>query len=598
MATVLQVQPNDEVTELVEKLRADRGSGDITLVVPQGSRLAQSQVNVRLLGRYATQAGRPMAIISADRRVLAAATAAGMRSFESPEEYYAATGEYAAEPVVAKPSAREVHGPGSAGLAAAAATATIATETASVGHVFTAAQAAPARGTVAPSPGSPHGGAAVPGSPPPQSKDSTAALGDGGKGRLYILAGAILVLGVLLFAIFGSTATVTATINATPVSVNSIIQGSASSSTASTPGHVLTRVLSASQSQVITAKPTGTKLLPAVAATGNVELETSIPAPDTVSVTVPQGSIFETSDNPPVVFVVTQTTVAVMQGPPAGSPNTSYGAPSNPIPVQAQVPGTTGNVVAGAINQWPDNPCNSSGNGNGNGNSVGSSGCQFPASLLAATNQSETSGGVNAQKVTVFSQADITSLNSTVSQDETRLTAQVVSQIKSQANGDTLAIDPGGGGEQMTTTVTPAVPAVGTQSTGLSITVNVAGQAAAFNAAALKNLVRQELVSKVPKGDMLVANPTIPVPAVTQASANGIVIFSASASGYDQPRVNFAQLKKELAGKSSSAASSLIRSAMGGNLVQSIIIKESPFPFFTLPVFSNHIQINEKVIAS
>ena len=89
---------------------------------------------------------------------------------------------------------------------------------------------------------------------------------------LYGIGAAVVVVAFVLFLVLGSSATVTVTIAEQPLTVNPTIQGTAVAAQASQPNYVLTKVISDTATQTFPATPTGSQAVPAVAATGTVDL--------------------------------------------------------------------------------------------------------------------------------------------------------------------------------------------------------------------------------------------------------------------------------------------------------------------------------------
>ena len=66
MSQPLYIDSGDEVTTVIEKLKASEGA-DISLVVPKGALLLQSIVNLKLIKRAAKEAGKELTIITTDK---------------------------------------------------------------------------------------------------------------------------------------------------------------------------------------------------------------------------------------------------------------------------------------------------------------------------------------------------------------------------------------------------------------------------------------------------------------------------------------------------------------------------------------------------
>src|SRR5437660_2130145 len=68
MPTVVQARPDDEIADLIDKVRAARDS-EVALVLPRGSRALQTPLSARLLSQFTRQHGQRAAIVSDEPRV-------------------------------------------------------------------------------------------------------------------------------------------------------------------------------------------------------------------------------------------------------------------------------------------------------------------------------------------------------------------------------------------------------------------------------------------------------------------------------------------------------------------------------------------------
>ena len=91
MATIVYLDVDDEITSAAARVRA-AGERQVGLVVPNGSRLATSRINFRLLAREAQTRGRDLTIVSADAATRALAASAGLPVHASVGEYETASG--------------------------------------------------------------------------------------------------------------------------------------------------------------------------------------------------------------------------------------------------------------------------------------------------------------------------------------------------------------------------------------------------------------------------------------------------------------------------------------------------------------------------
>jgi hypothetical protein len=553
MSRLLYVDPDEEVTDLVDRIRKSGEEAEVVFVLPPRARIGQSSLNLRLLQQYGRSANKRVAVVSPEPRVQLLAQEAGLPTYVSVQAF-----ERGIE-VVGTPALEVV-------------TAGVDDE-------------------VEPAVRTGRGRTVRDASEPPSPR-----LPARSRRRLYITAGALVAVGLLLLFLVAPSATVTVRLAANTVKVSQLIQGTSDPTAAAGPNHVLTKVVTADESQSFQAKPTGTKAIPAAAATGSVVLSTDL-APFGACITgIRKGqTAFTTSGSPPVVFLAAADVTSNSQRPdchglylPPPQGGARYGAPSDPVPVVAQVPGEKGNVPAQAIDQWPQNPCNAPPSGSPDQIQTCSS------SDIVVSNPQPTSGGVDAHTVTVVSDADRASFQQQVDGLEKQLSEKVKQDLQAKAPHLTFAVDPTGGGLAITTDVQPPLPNVGDEYQPTTITVSAHGRAAMYNPDDLRKVLDDDLAAAVPKDQQLIANPSPHADqiTVTQAGDDGTVIFNATITAYSRPAIDFARLRDRLAGKSRSAAFGVVEEVFGSQ-VQGVEVSEA-FPFSILPVlplFSSRIDV-------
>src|ERR1019366_2172041 len=304
---------------------------------------------------------------------------------------------------------------------------------------------------------------------------------------IYGIVVGALALGVVLFLLLGTSATVTITVAETPLKVTPTIQGTTSTAQAGQANYILSKQITDTASQTFQATPTGSQPVPAVAATSVVVLSATGQGPcaDGCTFTLEPTYQFETATTPSVVFGVSgQTGVTV----PAG------GGPSSAIPVTALTTGTIGNVPAGAITLCPST----------------SAGGDWCTSLdLKATNTAAATGGVDGGSQTVASASDIANWQEQLGQMEEQLGNKAGSDLSAKAGQEKVAVDPNGGGRSITYTVSPSTfpPATAnTVMTAETVTVTMTAQETVYNPADLNAVVLKDLQasSNLPAGDSLV----------------------------------------------------------------------------------------------
>ncbi len=235
LAKLLYVEADEEITDLVDRLRDLSLEDAVTFVVPERSRALQSPMSFRLLKRYADSYGKHVNVISGDARLQALSLETGFSAYPS---------------LLAYDSGAEVHRAG--GLEAETTPAIAA-----AGPV-----AAPARRREAPVVSGPPkrpAPAAIKASPPSFRNY-----------RPYLIGAAIIgVLALLALVLYVPTATATLSVRGTPVATEVQLIGAPGTAIGST-DHFTTQALHSSQSQTVQGTATGQKQIAAVAATGRV----------------------------------------------------------------------------------------------------------------------------------------------------------------------------------------------------------------------------------------------------------------------------------------------------------------------------------------
>lgn len=580
MPAVVVAKPDDEIVDLIDRVRSS-GDPDVGLVVPTSSRALQTPLNVRLLAQFSNQSGRRTAIVSEDSRVQQLARANGLQVYGSVPAFERGI-ELAAPRVGGGVQSRNIAAGVTAGAAAAA--------------VLEPPPAPP------PSP---------PTMTPPAHAPTTARLeprrvitqipparpGRGWDRRrlLYIAGAAVAIVGILLFMTLTPSAKITLTLAATPLSVNATIQGSTSASQASKPDHVLTSVVTSTASLTFQATPTGTLPIAAVAASTRIVFSTD--NPDGYQFPLPQGNEFQNSDGT-VTFAAAKA-VYICIGPNGQQPAPGACGSSKPnasAPISDTTPGAAGNnVSANALTAWPSDPCPSPEPPPGQRNQL-CIGSDLHYHSINVTNPNPAGGGVDAKTVTSASSTDVANWTSQVQSVEAQLTSQLNTDLQARAAGKAFAVDPSGNGKTIVFAVTPPLPAVNKPFATTQISVSASAQAAAYDPAAVRIDVLNDLDKLLRPGDQLAPGKlSTPPCTVTQASTNGTVVLACSATDFSQPQVDLNALKSQLTGRNPGSAAGIVKSHLPK--VQDVRVSESPFQLFYLPLFASKIEIDETFVA-
>jgi hypothetical protein len=353
LAKLLYVEADEEITDLVDRLRDLSLEDEVTFVVPDRARALQSPMSFRLLKRYADSYGKRVNLVSADPRLQAMSLEAGFTAYPSMEAYDRGTQVHQPEPV-------DPAGPVTPSPAIAQAASELAGGTRSVATLDRPRQASvtsapPKKAPTAPKPSS---------GPPLRSY------------RPYLIAaGVLVVLGLLAGILYLPTASATLFVSGTPIKEDITLRGAVGNVTAG--DQFATKTVSASESQTLPGVATGQKAIPAVAATGEVVFTSSCLF---CSQDLPKGLVVRTDSGK---RYATQKAVSV--GAFGGSAT---------APIAALNPGLDGNTDAHTITTIergdPD---------------------------LRVDNPKPTSGGADARTATVIQQSDIDSVKDAYSKD-------------------------------------------------------------------------------------------------------------------------------------------------------------------------------------
>src|ERR1700758_2378735 len=87
MAKMLYVDPDEEITELVDRIRAAADEKDLVFIFPSHARVLLSPLNLKLLQQYSRSNLKSTAIVSGDPRVQGLAREAGFATYASVQAY-------------------------------------------------------------------------------------------------------------------------------------------------------------------------------------------------------------------------------------------------------------------------------------------------------------------------------------------------------------------------------------------------------------------------------------------------------------------------------------------------------------------------------
>jgi hypothetical protein len=567
MSKLLYVEPTDEITDLVDRIRRSEGERDLVFVLPNGGRVLRSPLDAQLLMQYTRGFQKRVAIVAAEPQVQALAIRAGFPTFPTVSRLEQGLA------MTAAPTAEEL----------AAATAPVAVAAPVAGAATALVRRSPAAMAAA-EPAEP--GGRSPGGGRPR----------GGARNLAIGAGAtVFILGVLAVLLLLPTATVMVGVQAHQLTDNVTIQGSAGSQAANVLDVIPTQaLLTPNATQTFTVTPSGTQVLPPTPATGNLYLcynggkQNGAGALQLTFSGSEAPEFQDLSGNGNLGFTPTSAgsggTYSLQACSNAGA-SAQTSSPALPVQADSNSLGTQGNVGAGQ--QWFWAPANEQ-----------ASACLSPASspglcvtgnfTISLANPQGLAGGQNSTNQTIFSSSDVASAQQQEQQIAASLTAKVEQNLKAMAGSNVIAQDSSGNGIQLTVN-DPTLPTVGQAGQAETLTVSVNAAATAYSPKAARAAVLQDLKSKVPSDGVLLANPKVGNIQVVAAGPGGTVTLSSTAVGYWAPQVDLKPYRSKITFMSPGAARSFLLSQLSG--ASTVVVHQSPFALPWLPLLSSRIQI-------
>jgi hypothetical protein len=376
LAKLLYVEADEEITDLVDRLRDLSLEDEVTFVVPERARALQSAMSFRLLKRYADSYGKKVNLVSSDPRLQAMSLEAGFTAFPSMAAYDIGTQVHQPAPI--DPSAIGVAGQAAAqSFSPAAADRPVATlERPREAAVLS-----------------------------PQAKKSPVPSKPSGTGptlrhyRPYLIgAGVLAIVGLLIGLLYLPSASATLLVSGTAIKQEVTLNGAPGVQASG--DQFATQAIHASESQNLPGTATGQKQIPAQPASGSVSFSYNCLLFCDRSKSIPSATTVSTNDGKQYK---TQKAVTVSSGSSAS------------VPVTAVQPGPGGNTDAHTITNIDKNK-------------------DFNISV---DNPQATSGGADPRTATVIQQSDIDSIKDAYARDAI---PRITDQLTSKANGQKLVV--------------------------------------------------------------------------------------------------------------------------------------------------------------
>ena len=498
LAKLLYVEADEEITDLVDRLRDLSLEDEVTFVVPERARALQSPMSFRLLKRYADSYGKRVNLVSGDPRLQAMSLEAGLTAYPSLAAYDHGTEVHQPGLIDEAPDASGV--PSAMAPAGADAVSQIA---GGPGGVATLAR--PRQASVVSSPPK-KTAPAKPARPGPSFKSY----------RPYLIgAGALAIVALLVGILYLPSATATLSVSGTPIKGDITLLG-APGTTAGSPDHFATQAVHASQSQTMPGTATGQKQIDAQPSTGSVTFTYNCTFfCDNKAKSITAGTSVSTNEGKQYT-----TQKAITVSSPQGSAS---------VQVKAVQPGPGGNTEAHTISN-----INNTRDFN-----------------LSVDNPQATTGGADPRTATVIQQTDIDGIRDVYAKDAV---PQVTDQLTSKAAGLKLVMV--GNGVQATAT---ADHKVGEEVSGFTVTIKVAGDGVAFDDKAVKQMLKSALQHKLQSGTQLTSNVNLSYDAI-DAAADGHITLNGHASGFSTPVFLENNIRGHLKGMSPSKAHAFLQS--------------------------------------
>jgi hypothetical protein len=589
MSKLLYVEPTDEITDLVDRIRRAEGERDLVFVVPPDGRVLRSGLDLQLLMQYTKGFHKQVSVVSSDPQIQALSMRTGFPTFASIAQMEQN------RPLTSVPAAATL------GAAALGATTALAGQGAAATTLEAPPKAVEERGLVRRGPAT-MVAAPLAGEPPrhwwqsPRTRHWTIGTG-----------AAIFVVGVLAILLLLPTATITVGVQSHKLSDSVTIQGNVSGGS----GNVLDVIpvqalLTPTETQTFTVSPSGTQVLPPTPATGSLYLCYQYTGPGnyngsaTLTFTgavTPEFSDQSGSGN--LGFTTTSagqsgsyTLQSCGQGQGQGQASASTSSPPLPVQADSNSLGAQGNVGSGQ--QWGWSSSN-----------IQSSACISPAGAndclltgfvnLSLANPAPMSGGKNSVTQAVFTSSDISAAQTQEQQLAAQLTAKAERDLKSLAGpSNVIAQDSSGNGVQLTVK-DPTLPTVGQAGQQETLTVAVSAAATAYSPAAARAAVLADLKSKVPADGELLPNYKLGPIQVASAGPGGSLTLTANAVGYWAPRVDLAPYRTRVTFMNPGAARSYLLSQLPG--ASTVVIHQSPFGLPWLPLLSSRIHLVRQAVS-
>ena len=542
LAKLLYVEADEEITDLVDRLRDLSLEDEVTFVIPERARALQSAMSFRLLKRYADSYGKRVNLVSGDPRLQAMSLEAGFTAYPN---------------LAAYDRGGEVHRPELAGQPTSTGATPIAPAASAV-----APAAPPSSQPIAPQRGvatmdRPRETSVMSAPPKQQAPASRKAAPAGpplGSYRPYLIGAAVLVVVVLLVGIlYLPTATATVFVQGTPIKADVTLLG-APGVAAGSPDHFATQAIHAEESQNLPGTPTGQKQIDAAKATGQVTFKAScsgficsVPIRSGTDVSTGSGKHYLTTKS------VTVQSTLVSQG-------------SVDAPVAAVQAGLAGNTEVDTIRYINNNN---------------------PDDLLSVDNGQAITGGADARTATVIQQSDIDSIKDVYAKDAL---PRVTDQLNGKAQGKKIVLV--GNGVQAS-----AKPdhAVGEEVGGFTVAIKVAGDGVAYDEKAVQEMLKGFLQRKVPQGSQLTTDGTSLKYDPADATADGHITLNGHLSGFYTPIFLEPAIRAHLKGMSPSKGRAFLQTLR--NVVDARVT-QSPFGLPWLPLFSSRITLKIQEVSS
>jgi len=536
---LIYVEPDEEITSLVDRLRSEREDQNLVFVLPPASRVLQSGLNARLLLQYSNSLGKQTALVTPDPRSQGVAIETGFSVFPSLAAYQA--GAALDRPSAAAPAAVAL-APVPEGVSAPPRRPRPARPIEDP-HAPPITTTSPAR------------------APAPLTPTRVAARGERRFPYMPSAVGAA-VVALVAAIVFLPSADIDIKTAAIPVSATPTVTGQKDTPAPGDNLAVQTSVVEVDESAAQQQFPaTGQKTIPGNKATGNVVFNYQglyCPSAENCELEAIFPKNTEVYTDSGVKFITTQDS----------GPVQANGGQSSPVPVASEQGAASANVPEKSVKNITNNP----------------SGSNFQVN-----NPQATAGGTDPQQQQIVSQQDLDGAKSKLGDP---LVQKVNNELNQKAQGNIKQIT-----QHAVDVNFQSDHKAGDQGQNFNASLSVKGRVLSIDDSKVKSILRDQLKRKVPADYQLTSDqPKLNYNIANAELDTGKALFDGSASGFEAPRIDTQDIKQHITGKSPADARRYVNVKVNvANAQTDIVIVSHPGLWPLLPFLDWRIKVETHV---